>query len=475
MILPVRRASRRLRHAILSLLLALTTGLGACRDAEPPAPSTALPDAPKNIVLLSLDALRQDHLSTFGYTRPTSPNIDWLAEHGIAYRSIVPSGCSTKTSLTSLLTALDYDRHGILDHGDVLPDSYLTLAEALQAIGYETFAYVATPHLAAELNYDQGFDHFSDFSNLDSGYIRADQILGRILADLDAPSIGTTPFFIYAHFEEPHPPWIYGSPWLDHPEPSQRFFDRSCTFVPSAADLAAFPPDLRRRLIAKYDASIRHADAAIGLLLDNLRRLGQLQNTLVAVTTDHGLELLERYSATHGYTPFDEVVRTFFILYDGSSPINAPFGTNIQGRIFDIGPTLMARAGLPIPSPFQGVDLLQHADQLPTLAFSTCYNAQVARSLDHKLIWFDYSRKRVRKKNKPVGYQEGPLLFDLRADPGETHDIRREEPAIFHSFAQALDAYRQRTGASHLQIEQMDDSELRRETTERLRSLGYID
>jgi arylsulfatase A-like enzyme len=459
---------------ILSLLPLLA--FAACRDTPNPLPPrAALPQAPKNVILISLDALRQDHLSVFGYPRPTSPNIDWLATHGVAYRSIVPSGCSTKTSLTSLLTALDYDRHGILDHGDLLPGSILTLAEAFQTTGYETFAYVATPHLAAELNYDQGFDHFNDFTDLDSDYIRAEQIIDHILTDLDSPTVGNTPFFIYTHFEEPHPPRLYGSPWLNRPEPSQRFFDRSCTFVPSAADLAAFPAGKRDRLIAKYDAAIRHADACIGLLLDSLRRLDLLQNSIIGITTDHGLELLGRYSATHGYTPFDEVVRTFLVLYDGSETIETPFGTDIQGRIFDIGPTLMARAGLPIPAEFQGVDLLQHADLLPSVAFSTCYNAQVARSLDYKLIWFDYSRKRVRKKNKPVGYREGPLLFDLRTDPGETRDIGQENPAAFKSLVRALDGYRERTGQSRLKTQKVEDINLQEETTRRLRSLGYID
>ena len=459
-----------IRTAATLLALASCSIGNACRAPEPTAPS---PPGAKNVILLTLDGMRQDHVSFFGYPRQTTPNLDTLAEQGLAFPTIVPSGCSTKASLTSLFTSMDYSRHKLIDHGAVLDGDFVTLAESFHAQGYETAGYVATPHLSASMDFDQGFDHYRDFTSSDEDYIRADMIITAMLEDLRGRLAESgRPFFVYAHLEEPHPPWRHGSPWLEDDEPSERFFDRGCTFVPAPEELSSVDERKKRNLIAKYDGAARYADDWLGVLLATLRSLDLMKDTVIAVSTDHGIELLDRYSGTHGYNPFDEVVRGFLVVYDGRDQLPALDTDAIQGRIFDVGPTLLSLAGLPIHPSLQGIDLIHDAESLPPLAFVKCYNAEVVRSLNYKLIALDFSEE---GRNPPPGMREEMLLFDLRNDPGETVNVRDELPDVFAALQQGLNAYREEHSRGFTPATPLPDEVIDPETLERLKSLGYVE
>jgi arylsulfatase len=445
--------------------LALTTA--GCGPREKPAPQSDT-----NVLLITLDALRQDHLSFNGYERETSPNIDWLAQRGLVFSDMVPTGCSTKASLTSLYVSQGYRHHQIMRHGGVLSEHFLTLAEAFWERGYDTAGFVATPHMLAEMHYDQGFDRYEDFSSrrteAAAEYLSADQVVDATLDYLTQRPDGR-PFFAYLHLEEPHPPWVHGSPWLEHEEPAELFF--KCTEVPTDEQLAAVDEVKRHDLIAKYDGAIRYADEQIGRLLDELRRRGTLDRTIVAVSTDHGLELLERFSATHGLNPFDEVVKTFLVIYDPTHDSPAA-DTAVQGRIFDIGPTLMALAGLTIPDAFEGVDLIGHPEALPEFAFTQCYNGEIVRTPAFKLVRITEAQQGSQLASKFV--PEGLRLYDLVRDPGETTDVQALQPEQFRRMQLALEGYLADLGKEYEFSEELSDEELSDEALERLRSLGYV-
>jgi len=282
----------------LCVLLASVSILVSC--SERPIP----PQGAKNVIVLTLDGLRQDHLSAFGYSRRTSPNLDWLAENSLVFRNMVPSSCSTKASLTSLFTSLGYEDHQIIEHRAKLPDDRLTLAEVFYEAGWHTEAFVATAHLAGELNYDQGFEIYHDFASMEKRYVTADRLVGSALDSLAGRSESEDrPFFYYMHIEEPHPPWTRGSPWLIAGSEVERPFDKGCTYIPTQEQRAALTERDREDMVALYDGAIRYADVWIGALLSALRKSDLLQNTVIAVSTDHGYELLDRYAMTHGMNP----------------------------------------------------------------------------------------------------------------------------------------------------------------------------
>jgi len=457
----------RLVGTAVGSLVVLALATCACGGAQQPAPRSE-----KNVLLITLDALRQDHLSFNGYDRQTSPNIDLLAQRGTVFREMVPTGCSTKASLTSLYVSQGYRHHQIMSHGGVLNERFLTLAEAFWAQGYDTAGFVATPHILAEMQYDQGFNRYEDFASQMGGdagkFLGADRIVDAALDFLHGRT-DERPFFAYLHLEEPHPPWIHDSPWLEGDEPAELFF--KCTEIPTDEQLAAVDEAKRRNLIAKYDGAIHFADEQIGRLLDGLRQRGVLDDTIVAVSTDHGMELLERFSATHGLNPFDEVVKNFLVIHDPTSD-SSQADTDVQGRIFDIGPTLLGLAGLPIPDDFDGIDLIHDADDLPEFAFSQCYNGEIVRSSTFKLVRITQAQQGSRLVAKFV--PEGLMLFDLVRDPGETADVQALQPDQFWRMQEALEDYLADLGKEYEYSEELSDEELSEEALERLRSLGYV-
>jgi arylsulfatase A-like enzyme len=463
------------------LTLAIATG---CNPSDPPAPPAAKaqqqvqarPDAP-NVVLISLDGLRRDHMSLFGYDRPTTPSIDWLGRNGTTFDTVIAPSGSTKTSLTSLLTAIDYRYHHIIEHNQRLPADFTTLGETFRDAGYLTAAVVATPMLSKTLGYDQGFLVYEDFARVPgaSDYVRASRVADRMLEILGRATQETAhaPFFLYAHFEEPHPPWYTPSPWLEKPAAAQHYdgtqpFDLGCAYVPKPEEFRQAQREHRTEWIAEYDGAIAQADREIGRVIDFLRSRGVLERTIVAITTDHGYDLLDKYAFGHGYGVSEEIIRTFLVLYDGTRKDPWPERTPVQARTFDIGPTLLARAGLPSPTEFEGVDLVTQADRVPRFAFTVDSGVASVRTPTHKLVLIDFAGARPKPASIPAfGFQ----MFDLSADPHELADLKTRLPDAFRELRAEYDRLER---DRHREFVAGTRTPLEDETTARLRSLGYV-
>jgi arylsulfatase A-like enzyme len=454
--------------AACAVMLLCAPELPAARAEKSPRARTASP----NVVLITLDALRQDHLSFNGYkVRQTTPTLDRLSRKGLFFPNIIPTGCSTKASLTSLFVSTGFEKHRVLDHDAVLSEDHTTLAETFRMNGYQTVGFVASPHLAAAMRYDQGFAVYNDFSGETNSYVRAETITDRVLQFLakrkqsDQPN---GPFFAYIHFEEPHPPWLAENEWTKPESTKTSFFDKGCSYLPTPQEFQSESSE-KPSLVAKYDASIRYADEQIGRVISQLEADGDLANTIVAISTDHGIELLDRYSATHGYNPFDEVVRGFLLLYDGRGVVKVRGGVspkNIQGRLFDIGPTLFRLARLEKMPKTDGRDMINDYKAIPPVAFTQCYGAISVRSADYKLIYFNYDEV----KRLPRQSENDFVLYDLRSDPYERKDIQFVKRDVYRAMRKKLIAY-----MNEMQKNPTPSTvPLDAETLERLKSLGYI-
>jgi len=412
--------------------------------------------------------LRQDHLSAFGYGRPTSPGMDGLVLNGVSYRTMVPAGCSSRASLTSLLTVKPYS-YSQLENGAILKASNNTLAEAFSAAGYKTAAFVASPILASETKFDQGFETYNDFADAPETYVTADLPIRAAISHLHGRATDGPPFFVFVQLQEPHPPWKHGSPWLKGEEKSDSFFDETCSYIPSGDDSAMTGPQQKEHLIAKYDGSLQFADQQIGALLTELRSSGQQANTIVALTTTHGIDLLERFSAGHMYDPYDEVLRTFAVFFDQSRSFKDTLPDAVQARLFDVGATLMAMAGIDKTPGMEGVDLLAGAQNVPDLAFAHCDDADVVRSLDYKLIAFDLTSLRAPGKRLPPQLSDGTKLYSLRSDPREQLDVSESNPEQMAQMQSALDGFRAVLGRPGATVA---NDQLKPKTQERLRVLA---
>ena len=277
---------------------------------------------PRHIILLSADALRADHLSSYGYHRETSPVLDDLAEESIRFENAYSASSHTREAVPALLTG---------EYPDVAVDDGYRLAaepvaETLSAAGFATAGFHSNPFVSRAYGFDEGFDHFDDDLHLgqhklvalaqraldklrNRHYARADEINERSLEWLDGLA-DDEPFFLWNHYMDTHgpyePPGEYATLYADREvsgRTAQKLYQRAIS------DPASITDDERELLIDLYDAEIRYNDAGIGEFLAALRERELLEESLVIVTADHGDAFGEHGYYEHPRYLHDEITK----------------------------------------------------------------------------------------------------------------------------------------------------------------------
>jgi len=359
---------------------------------------------PPNVLVLMVDALRADHLGCYGYERDTSPHIDALATESILFRAAHAQSPWTKPSIPTLFTSLYPIQHGVYEgerpgraghlESDVLSDAQHTLAEAFESAGFRTAAFVHNAQLPASHGFAQGFEVY------EHGSLSAAEI-NRAFLEFAARE-PDTPFFAYLHYLDVHWPYTPGPPF------DRRFSEPDGRRLPGAQGWRALRDGInqgaiqltagdRARLISLHDGGIAEMDQRIGELLEAMRERGALERTVVLLTSDHGEELLEHGKVGHGGTLFDEVIRIPLMIRlpggKGARAVDEP------ARMLDIYPTLLAAAGIALPSSLEGRDLLGPPDGVPEIVAETrhkrTYRASLRRG-DWKYIRTYRARRAVR-------------------------------------------------------------------------------
>ena len=338
-----------------------------------------------HVVIVLFDTLRRDHVGTYGYARDTTPNLDAIAEEGLVFEQAIAQSSWTRPSVASLFTS----RYHSDFHPDVyslgpdapgpdvaLPEGALTLAEIFASSGYRTVAATTNVNLHPMLALDQGFETKSFRARA-----AADWVVDRGLEAFDAIRSDPRPVFAYLHFMEPHPPF-------DAPEPYASMFPtsdgkphrRGHIEFSSFADFGteeklrseAFRA-FRSHVIALYDGGIRFGDAEVARLVAGLEERGQWDDTIFVFLSDHGESFWDRpllekrlglqsflrpdlYGVGHGHTLFPEQVDVPLVLRGPGVPVGRVAAV---ARLIDVGPTLLALAGVSHEE-FEprGVDLL---------------------------------------------------------------------------------------------------------------------
>jgi arylsulfatase A-like enzyme len=391
-----------------------------------------------NVVLIVVDALRADHLSSHGYPRPTSPHLDALAASGALCESMYCAGIPTQPAFTTLHTGQHPMTHGIVSHGGAaeLSKKTPTLADLFLAAGYTTCA--VDNLLRERLWFGRGFEYYVDPSLrriLHLG-VTAEEINARAIPWLRAHA--AEPFFLFVHYWDPHTPYA-------PPEQDRALFYCGDPTDPANTTLEAWwrhPFGLLARetwlhtpggritdaeyLVALYDGEIRHVDRGIAQLVGALDELGLAERTLVAVTADHGESMTEHgiFFEHHG-------------LYE--STVHVPFVARWPGRIapgrrltpllqhHDVAPTLAEAAGLRVPATMEGKSrfkLLTGEREDPGR------EALVMVECTHQAKWaLRAGRHKLILARGPDYYGSPPReLYDLEADPGETRNLVHAQP-----------------------------------------------
>lgn len=410
-----------------------------------------------NIILISIDTLRADHVGAYGYGRDTTPNIDHFAKEAVVFMETASTAPKTLPSHASIFTSLLPSHHGALSNrGFRVPEDSLMMAEILRDAGYRTVSFNDGGLMEAKFGFSQGFEIY-DSTPLKSRFeTRVGPAKDWIAANRDSR------FFLFLHTYEVHlplePPEFYFDLFrrqdADH-HPGDLVFGVQKRNELKKTEIAE--SDLEH-VIDLYDAAIRSMDAAFQDLIQFLADVELLDNTLIVFTSDHGEEYGERGRiAAHGSTLYDEVIRVPLIVrFPGGR-----YGSTIVDRqvsSLDILPTVMDVADIAPMKHFEGRSLtgvVRGRSREESVAFSETGNGKFASARDG--TW-----KLLRRPKQN-------WLFHLLEDPGETHNAAPRFRDTFSRLERALDAA---LAARPMRSNPFEPDE---ETNERLRALGYID
>jgi arylsulfatase A-like enzyme len=470
----------------------LTDRAALRQAAAPPA------GARKNLVLVVVDALRADHLGCYGYTRPTSPNLDALAMRATLFERAFTQYPATGPSFGSLFTGKYPRKHGLsaMDPRSWLGGSFnRTLAEVLSEQGYRTGAIITgslTRSSGLARGFDTVFEEFPHYGTYDvrspwqvlrsrlpisRAYVHLRMILDPKIVVSEAErwiaKRGREPFFLFVHLYDTHSPYDPPRRWADLFDPAYGgrypvFRERDLRAI--AQHRAPLAPRDLEHLKALYDAEVRSADESIGRLLRMLGDLGLLEDTIVVVTADHGEELYEHGTLEHGHI-FNTNLRVPLLIFAPGVGGMRRIGQPVE--LIDILPTVLHLLGVPPPPHIDGRPLSLDGDRafpghVDSYAFSEAACGPVSREQAHCLVAVQDERwKLVMDKSA-----ERMDLFDLANDPLEHRNVAVQHPEV----ASRLEARLRDWDAAQPNLEALrgDVKGERREIRDRLRALGYI-
>ena len=456
-----------------------------------PLTCSRVSDLPKtNIVLISIDTLRADHLSGYGYPRQTTPNLDRLAREGTVFTRAFSSSSWTVPSHMTMLTSLPALLHGVDNLGKSLDSERVTLAECLKAAGYKTAAFVSGPTLHRAFGFSQGFDLYENLSGIAKVHYGENPLRNSLAWSIahetvTGPRVGKRvkqwlaakaeiPFFLFVHLWDPHYDYIPPPPYDELFDPNyQGTFDFS-RFESSARINSKMPEREKYHLVALYDGEIAATDALIGDLISALEQEGFKDNTMIIVTSDHGEEFFEHGGKGHFKTLYEEVLHVPLIFHfpgrvKAAQKIHAIFGA------IHLMPTILGMVGVPLGTEAKGDDLSgilrgehppEGLESFSSLALMTPLPIYSVRTDDRKYIF-----RQVKKD--PI--ELSAVFFDLKRDPGEKQPISQLDPEarrLFHSYLELIKSY-ERT-ARDLPKAGISEDTIDEKTREQLRSLGYI-
>jgi arylsulfatase A-like enzyme len=414
---------------LLAALLLAPLSLAACGGERKP-----------NVVLITMDTTRADYLSCYGYAdaagRATTPNLDRLAAEGARFELAISTAAVTPVSHASILTGRFNRDHGVrviyAGSGFRLADGVPTLGTELQRAGYATLAVHSAFPVSPYFGLTRGFDVVDSFdaemsvgpagqaSWSQQNTRRSDETIGRALA---AVARAEEPFFLWVHLWDPHD--AIQLPEDEFMPPKDQLFELGPDGRPKRDENGE--PILKRPMTPLYAAEVRYMDHQIGALFDGLRERGLWDDTLVAVTADHGQGLGDHGWAAHRIL-YQEQIRVPLILRVPGA--KAPRVVEELVRTVDIAPTLLDYAG---ERPLAGIagrslrPLLEGADDEPRVTFAdqiNGYDLNAAMTVKRPKDDFVYCAmdgrfKLVWRPNHP----EDSELFDLAADPKEQRSL----------------------------------------------------
>lgn len=465
-----------MRYFIVPLLALSLSSCGSKED------SAGTPNAGINILLLSVDALRPDHMSAYGYRRQTTPAVDQLAARGVVFDQAFTYWPKTRGSFAAMFTSLHASQHGLTVRDRDLPDFNQTLAETLKDAGYRTVAAIDNGNLDGALGFAQGFDQYEQSWLKADNEIDRTEFLTQFAVDFFKDESDSRPFFFWLHYVNPHAPY---DPPQEHLEKFRG--DGLIPRGPKLESVVGYHGGINRNLVVegedhlgdyfdRYDAEIAYADQHIARVLEALESSKFKNTTLVVFTSDHGESLGEHdYYFDHGFNVFNPCLRIPLILY---FPGIVPEGERRQSVVssLDIFPTILDLARVSYPPGLEGSSVvpllnLSKSEIREKLHFQNDHHQLALISGRLKLIAYPRTEESDRR------YE----LYDMFEDPGEVNDRFAEAESTVEPLRAELERFRTRTVAWQQETTRRrmgapakTDDQLSEETLKNLEALGYV-
>jgi arylsulfatase A-like enzyme len=437
--------------------------------------------SPANLILVTIDTLRADHLGVYGYARDTSPNLDAMARAGTWFPRCYTQSTTTRASHATIFTGTHQRTHGVPSNVEEFPDRP-SIMTALRARGYATAGFVSSVVLNRKFGIQKQLDHFDDAAT--SAEVNRPKMAERPARDTLRAAVrylesrdAARPFFLWVHLIDPHGPYTA-------PEEPDRYVGdaharpgrRQLALGAGNAGFNEIPkyqilngnrdPDY---YIARYDAEIRYADEALGEFFGTLRQLGLYDETVIAITADHGETLDEpthRRYFSHGLIAYEEVSRVPLIVHE--PPVRrrlAAVDTSRPAMSVDLAPTLLDVLGVEIPAEFEGRSMLREPRPPDALVFSLgSYGTPRVEQLMGTQLSVRHGPWRYIR-NTIDAVEE---LYDHSDDPTEARDVSAQRADRLSELRSVLATHMAAPGT------QNPASAVSAEEQERLRALGYV-
>ncbi len=434
----------------------------------------------KNVLLIVLDTERADHLSAYGYARPTTPRLDSLARAGALFQEAFAGAPTTLPSHATLMTGLPVHVHRAgTPHHAFLDGRYPTIAEVLRDHGYRTGGFVGNVFFTGRISgLARGFLHYEDYFGRFGDVVSRTE-LGRRMAYWALPRMGfpdipgrknaalvnrefldwvgqgrERPFFAFLNYMDQHAPYLPPPPYRGRFGPEAKVPEWHPRRVEIGAwDENAAPPDSAVLALwrQRYDESLSYLDDQIGGLLDSLRGRGLLQNTVVIITSDHGEAFGEHQMIHHGGGLYPEQIRVPLIVWRADAPWA---GTTVPAPVSlaAVPEAIMQWTGIrDVSFPGAGIRAALVEPGMPTdpvlLEAPFLAGNPETWPTGQGMVWSLVSRNAWQVIQLESGATE---LYDLRSDPGAHHDLDTlpSQDARFQRLLQRLRSLSQSAAGS---------------------------
>jgi len=416
-------------------------------QALPPAPS-GVPD----VLMIVLDTVRADHLSVYGYERPTTPGLSQLAAQGVLFERAISPSSWTLPSHASLFTGLHVHEHGADSARPFLDTNRPTLAEVLGEQGFATGGFSAnTRWVTRNSGIGRGFgrfeDHFRSSSNAISRTVLGREVVARLRSFIDirgayggktAPDVtnaflewldgvSSRPVFAFLNYFDAHGPYISPSPYqVRFMTNAQRIGERGFAFAPPMVESETEPGE-ESLYAAAYDGAINYLDSEIDRLLQELEARGRLDRTLVVITADHGEAFAEHGFYAHGHSLYMDQVHVPLIF---RLPSVVPAGIRIAAPVStaEVPATILSLLGLAGQSGIPGSSLRRFWEEsAPPVEEEKPLLSEVGARAGVRPEWpilYGWVRSLVSGDRHFIQYEDGRAeLYDLSTDPKELTDV----------------------------------------------------